>query len=69
MRSISGKQLCKVVEQYGWECKRIRGSHHIYAKDGIDVILCIPVHGNRDLPKGTLRSIMKDAGLTEADLE
>ncbi|MCU0548294.1 MAG: type II toxin-antitoxin system HicA family toxin [Leptolyngbya sp. Prado105] len=29
----------------------------------------MPVHGNRDLPKGTLRSILKDADLTEDDLE
>ncbi|MBD1824706.1 type II toxin-antitoxin system HicA family toxin [Cyanobacteria bacterium FACHB-DQ100] len=32
-------------------------------------ILSIPVHGNRDLPKGTLKSILKDADLTEEDLE
>jgi len=32
------------------------------------VILSIPVHGNKDLPIGTLKSILKDAGLTEDDL-
>ncbi|MDB9441699.1 type II toxin-antitoxin system HicA family toxin [Sphaerospermopsis kisseleviana CS-549] len=49
--------------------KRITGSHHIYVKEGMSVILSIPVHGNRDLPTGTLRSILKDAGLTEEDLD
>ena len=49
--------------------KRITGSHHIYVKEGMGVILSIPVHGNRDLPTGTLRSILKDAGLTEEDLD
>lgn len=68
MRSISGKMLCKIVERKGWELKRITGSHHIYVKEGVDVILSIPVHSNRDLPKGTLKSIMKDAELTEEDL-
>ncbi|MEH2233167.1 MAG: type II toxin-antitoxin system HicA family toxin [Nostoc sp.] len=48
--------------------KRITGSHHIYVKEGVDVILSVPVHSNRDLPIGTLKSIMKDAGLTEEDL-
>jgi predicted RNA binding protein YcfA (HicA-like mRNA interferase family) len=38
-------------------------------KEGMGVILSIPVHGNRDLPTGTLRSILKDAGLTEEDLD
>ena len=68
MKSISGKGLCKVVEFYGWELKRIRGSHHIYIKEGVDIILVIPVHSNRDLPSGTLRSIMRDAELSEEDL-
>ena len=68
MKSVSGKALCKIVERYGWELKRITGSHRIYAKKGVSVILPIPVHGNRDLPLGTLRSIMKDAGLTEENL-
>ncbi|WP_127085084.1 type II toxin-antitoxin system HicA family toxin [Dulcicalothrix desertica] len=31
-------------------------------------MLSIPVHSNRDLPIGTLKSIMNDAGLTEEDL-
>lgn len=68
MKAISSKTLCKIVERSGWELKRISGSHHIYIKDGIDAILSIPVHSNRDLPVGTLRSIMKDAELTEDDL-
>jgi predicted RNA binding protein YcfA (HicA-like mRNA interferase family) len=68
MKAVSGKMLCKIVERNGWELKRISGSHHIYIKDGIDAILSIPVHSNRDLPVGTLRSIMKDAELTEDDL-
>ncbi len=68
MKSVSGKTLCKIVERKGWELKRVTGSHHIYIKQSSDVILSIPVHGNRDLPTGTLRSIMKDAELTEKDL-
>jgi len=67
MKSVSGKALCKVVERCGWNLKRITGSHHIYSKGG--TIISIPVHGNRDLPTGTLKSIMKDADLTEKDLD
>lgn len=68
MKSISGKNLCKVVEGKGWILKRVTGSHHIYAKKGVQTILSIPVHGNRDLPNGTLKRILKDANLTEDDL-
>lgn len=69
MKTVSGKVLCRIVERYGWELKRVTGSHHIYAKEGVSVILSIPVHGNRDLPKGTLKSLLKDAALTEEDLD
>jgi predicted RNA binding protein YcfA (HicA-like mRNA interferase family) len=68
MKSVSGKTLCKIVEQRGWVLKRITGSHHIYIKPGARSILSIPVHGNRDLPIGTLKGLMKDAELNEQDL-
>jgi predicted RNA binding protein YcfA (HicA-like mRNA interferase family) len=69
MKSVSGKALCKIVERYGWELKRVTGSHHIYANEDISAILSIPVHGNRDLPTGTLRRLLKDAELTEEHLD
>ncbi|MBE8969202.1 type II toxin-antitoxin system HicA family toxin [Nostocales cyanobacterium LEGE 12452] len=69
MKAVSGKALCKILERQGWELKRITGSHHIYVKKGVDVILSVQVHSNRDLPIGTLKSIMKDVGLTEEDLD
>ncbi len=68
MKPVSGKRFCKVVEDHGWELQRIRGSHHIYSQPGNPTILTIPVHGNRDLKNGTLRKLLKDAGLSEANL-
>jgi len=68
VKSVSGKQLCVVLRNHGWELKRIRGSHHIYSKSGNPKILTVPVHGNKSLKSGTLKSLLRDAGLTEADL-
>lgn len=68
MSSVSGKRLCRVLEAHGWILQRIRGSHHIYAQPDNPMILTVPVHGNRDLKIGTLRQLLKDAGLTAADL-
>ena len=56
MKSISGKKLCKIVEQQGWLLKRVSGSHHIYQKPDSQQILSIPVHRNQDLKLGTLKS-------------
>jgi predicted RNA binding protein YcfA (HicA-like mRNA interferase family) len=43
--------------------QRIRGSHYIYAKSGREEILTVPVHGNKDLKKGTFQKLLKDAKL------
>jgi len=52
VKGVSGKRLCKVLEDHGWVLQRIHGSHHIYAQPGNAVILTVPVHGNRDLKGG-----------------
>ncbi|WP_253276332.1 type II toxin-antitoxin system HicA family toxin [Synechococcus sp. PCC 6312] len=45
------------------------GSHHIYPRKDSPVRLVIPVHGNRDVPIGTLKSLMRHAWLQEEDLQ
>lgn len=68
MKSISGKNFCKLIEEKGWNLKRINGSHHIYNKQGSDILLVIPVHKNDDLKIGLLKSLMKLSGIEEIDL-
>jgi len=68
MKSVSGKKLAKIIERKGWVLRKITGSHHIYEKIGVDKILSIPVHKNKDLKIGTLKALMKIAELTEQDL-
>lgn len=65
--SVSGKQVIRVLERFGYEVVRVRGSHHIMSRDGRPS-LTVPVHSNRDIAKGTLRSILSDAGITVDDL-
>jgi len=36
-------------------------------KDGVPFVVTVPLH-NRDLPRGTLQGILRDAGLTMAEL-
>ena len=67
MKAVSGKELCRALERRGWLLDRVRGSHHVY-KDPSGGHVSVPVHGNKTLKPGTQRAIMKDAGLTEADL-
>lgn len=69
MKTVSGKRMCRILESQGWTLARTRGSHHIYKHSESRRIVVVPVHGNQDLKPGTQRGIMKDADLSEADLE
>lgn len=68
MKQISGKALCRLLEQQGWELKRINGSHHIFVMQGRPERLCVPVQGNQPLKTGLLKSLLKTAGIAEGDL-
>ena len=68
MKALTGKAFCRLLEKNGWQLKRIRGSHHIYAKDGIPVRLSVPVHGNKTLKRGLQRHFMKIIGIEESEL-
>jgi len=65
MRSISGKELAKLVVSHGWKLMRINGNHHIYKKEGSIVRLSIPIHGNKPMRRGLLLHLLKMADLTE----
>ena len=65
---VSGKKLCRLLEDKGWELKRINGSHHIYAKQGINARISVPVHAEKPLKAGLQRHLMKVASLEESDL-
>ncbi|HRX15409.1 MAG TPA: type II toxin-antitoxin system HicA family toxin [Spirochaetota bacterium] len=58
---MTGKEIINLLKKSGWKLDRINGSHHIMVKD-CDTIV-IPVHGKRDIPKGTLNQILKQGGL------
>ena len=68
MKAISGKKFCRLLEAKGWELKRVNGSYHIYAKDGVNARISVPVHGNKPLKIGLQTHLMKIAEIQESDL-
>lgn len=68
MKQVSGKEFTRIIQKHGWVLKRIHGSHHIFTKEGRPERIVIPVHGNRPLKIGLLKSQMKIAGVAESDL-
>jgi len=68
MKSVSGKELARVLERHGWKLARVNGSHHIYAKAGRTERLSVPIHRNKPLKIGLLKHLLKQAGLSEEDV-
>ncbi|MCL5991172.1 MAG: type II toxin-antitoxin system HicA family toxin [Bacteroidetes bacterium] len=56
---ISGKNFIKILERMGFVVIRINGLHHrMKHPDGR--VTTVPVHKNKDLPKGLIKTIIKE---------
>lgn len=62
--SISGMQAVTAFKRHGFLVCRKTSSHHIMKRAGHRFVLSVPVHAGKDLPPGTLRSLIRAAGLT-----
>ena len=60
---LKPRQVVAALERAGFEARRQTGSHVIVYKPDIHYPISIPQHP-RDLPKGALRAIIRQAGLT-----
>lgn len=66
--NLSPHYLIKLLLQNGFIFKRSKGSHHIYFNPVSNKTAVVPVHGNKDLKKGTFLAILKQAGIDNVDL-
>ena len=63
----SGRHMVRFLESQGFSVVRIRGSHHVMARDIKRT--SIPVHGNNALKIGTLRGILRDIEMSPDEFE
>jgi predicted RNA binding protein YcfA (HicA-like mRNA interferase family) len=64
---LSPEKLAKALEKKGFELDRIRGSHNAYCHSDLDITVIIPFH-KKEVGKGLLIEIMKQAGITREEL-
>lgn len=57
------RDFLKLLEQDGWKLVRTTGSHRHYRHASKPGIVTVPGHPSKDLPIGTLNSVLKQAGL------
>jgi predicted RNA binding protein YcfA (HicA-like mRNA interferase family) len=60
--TLSGCDVVKALNRAGWEKARQRGSHVVMVKEGNMATLSVPTH--KEVAKGTLRSLIRAAGMT-----
>ena len=61
LSTVKPREAARALERAGFSFVRQKGSHRIYLKGGVGVTL--PWH-SKDLRPGTLRHIIKQAGLS-----
>ncbi|MBB5446048.1 MULTISPECIES: type II toxin-antitoxin system HicA family toxin [unclassified Paraburkholderia] len=59
---MNSAEVVKLIQANGWQLVRTAGSHHHFRHPGKRGLVTVP-HPKKDLPAGTLNSILKQAGL------
>jgi mRNA interferase HicA len=62
LRNLTSKKIIKLLKKNGFKVHRITGSHFIFYNSDNKKRVIVPFH-NKDLPKGTLHSIIKQSGI------
>ena len=59
---LSADEVVRVFASFGWQVARQRASHIVLVKEGDTATLSVPDHP--EVARGTLRALIRAAGLT-----
>ena len=62
---LNAREVVKGFGAFGWHVSRQNGSHIVLVKEGHSATLSVPNH--KPVARGTLRSLIRDAGLTVSE--
>jgi predicted RNA binding protein YcfA (HicA-like mRNA interferase family) len=62
--ALRARDVVRALERAGYARWRQKGSHLTMFRGADRRALTIPIHFSKTLPKGTLRAVIKQAGLT-----
>jgi predicted RNA binding protein YcfA (HicA-like mRNA interferase family) len=69
LRVLSGREVCRILEQNGFAEVRRRGSHVIMQRRAEGTTTTVPVPDHPTLRIGTLLSIIRQSGLARSLFE
>jgi predicted RNA binding protein YcfA (HicA-like mRNA interferase family) len=63
--TVNARQVLRALQRAGFVVDRIVGSHHLLRHESDPRrVVTVPFHGASDLKTGTVRGIIRQAGLT-----
>jgi predicted RNA binding protein YcfA (HicA-like mRNA interferase family) len=69
LRVLSGREVCRILQQHGFTEVRRRGSHIVMQRRTETGSITVPVPDHRELAVGTLQSIIRQSGIARARFE
>jgi len=66
--SLTSQKVIKILERKGFVLDRVKGSHQAYYHSESKKRVIMPYY-KKDLPKGTLMEILKQAGISKEELK
>jgi predicted RNA binding protein YcfA (HicA-like mRNA interferase family) len=69
LRVLSGADVCRILIAHGFAEVRRRGSHVVMQRAAAEGTVTVPVPDHTELKRGTLRSIIRQAGIPKDDFE
>ena len=69
LRVLSGSEICRILEQNGFEAVRQQGSHRIMQKRLETTTITVPVPLHDTVRRGTLSSVVRQSELPRALFE
>jgi predicted RNA binding protein YcfA (HicA-like mRNA interferase family) len=69
LRVLSGREVCRILQQHGFVEVRRRGSHIVMQRRTDAGSVTVPIPDHRELAIGTLLSIIRQSGVPRVEFE
>jgi predicted RNA binding protein YcfA (HicA-like mRNA interferase family) len=69
LRVLSGRDVCRILEQHDFQLVRQRGSHIVMQRQTDLGTVSVPIPDHAELKIGTLQSIIRQSGIARAAFE
>lgn len=69
LRVLSGREVCRILQQHGFVEVRRRGSHIVMQRRTDAGSVTVPIPDHRELAIGTLLSLVRQSGVPRVAFE